>query len=785
MRSQSFVAAALVFALVFAPVAASAQQTSPTPTPQPAAPTSQEDVVRVATNLVQVDVVVTDKNGQQVTDLRPEDFEISENGKRQTVTHFSYVAAAEPQTMTATNTDASTNAASPSASKSKNNVPVQPARLRREQVRRTIALVVDDLGLSFESIGFVRKALKKFVDEQMQPNDLVAILRTSSGAGALQQFTSDKARLSSIVERIKWYPNGRNNATTSPFAPAQAIAEQFSYGPEMLEEVETNRAGIYAAGTLNSMGSIVHGLGELPGRKSLVFISEAFRLFSAQGRNERLLDAMRRLTDRANAASVSIYTMDASGLQTFAGTAEDRAKGIDFVFDKGILATLGGVTATPPGVLGAPRVDTSLSAQAERDSGAAFRRLNAMMDNRRDQQIETHTVMSYLAARTGGISMQNRNDLGAAMQRIMDDQRGYYLVGYRPDDASLDPATGRPRLRNLSVKVKRSGVTARTRASYSGFTDEDRRAKPRTREEQLMLALVSPFASGDVRLRLTSMFGTEPASTAPYVRSLVHIDARDLSFKEEANGARTTELDMVALAFGDNGQVVDQLSYPQTVRVENNEAHQRLLQSGLFYILNFPIPKAGAYQMRVAVRDASSERIGAATQFVEIPDLARNRLALSGIVLSGIQPAATTNTAAAAAATNTSSASTDTTPQSANAALEPDPLTGPAVRRLRQGMMIDYRYNIYGAQLDPQQGRPQLQTQMRLFREGQSAFNGKLMPLDVSQQRDMKRLSAIGRLRIGPELTPGEYVLQVTVTDTLAPKGRQTATQWIDFEIVN
>jgi hypothetical protein len=73
------------------------------------------------------------------------------------------------------------------------SAPVPPARLRPEQVRRTIALVVDDLGLSFESVTRVRSSLKKFVDEQMRSGDLVAVIRTSAGVGALQQFTSDKA----------------------------------------------------------------------------------------------------------------------------------------------------------------------------------------------------------------------------------------------------------------------------------------------------------------------------------------------------------------------------------------------------------------------------------------------------------------------------------------------------------------------------------------------------------------------------------------------------------------
>jgi hypothetical protein len=183
------------------------------------------------------------------------------------------------------------------------------------------------------------------------------------------------------------------------------------------------------------------------------------------------------------------------------------------------------------------------------------------------------------------------------------------------------------------------------------------------------------------------------------------------------------------------------------------------LQSGLTYVLDLPLKGAGAYQMRVAVRDASSERVGAAAQFVEVPDLEKQRLLLSGLVVSGVS---TTGVEAA----------------------EPDPLTGPAVRRLRRGSMLDYRYNIYNAALDAT-GKPQIQTQMRLFRDGQPVFTGKLNPLDTSKQTDLKRLGAVGRLRLGPEMVPGQYTIQVTVTDTLAPESRRTASQWGDFEIVD
>src|SRR5262249_54874612 len=144
-----------------------------------------------------------------VTDLKPEEVEISEDGHKQKITNFSYNAS---ETTVANRPNKSTPI-------DKNAVPVPPSKLRPEDVRRTIAVVVDDLGLSFESTYYVRRALKKFVDEQIQPGDLVAIIRTGGGMGALQQFTSDKRQLYAAVERVKWNSTGRSGV--SPFAPMQ------------------------------------------------------------------------------------------------------------------------------------------------------------------------------------------------------------------------------------------------------------------------------------------------------------------------------------------------------------------------------------------------------------------------------------------------------------------------------------------------------------------------------------------------------------------------------------
>ena len=162
-------------------------------------PQDPQDVVRVTTALVQVDVVVT-KDGKQVTDLKADDFEILEDGRRQQITNFAYVSinsSASPASST-------NSSASPAGGSNPNPPPVLPIKPPTpHEVRRTVAIVVDDLGMSFQSMANLRNYLRKFMSESLGPNDLVAIIRTGGEVGALQQFTTDQRLLASAIADLK------------------------------------------------------------------------------------------------------------------------------------------------------------------------------------------------------------------------------------------------------------------------------------------------------------------------------------------------------------------------------------------------------------------------------------------------------------------------------------------------------------------------------------------------------------------------------------------------------
>jgi len=725
---------------------ARAQQPSPTnnlppPPPRPSPPEihkpESDEVVRITTNLVQVDAVVTDKNGKVVTDLKPEEIKILEDGRSQKITNFSYnfteALAASARTEKPVTVD-------------KNAPPIPPARLKPEEIRRTIAIVVDDLGLSFVSTYYVRRALKKFVDEQMQTGDLVAIIRTSGGMGALQQFTADKRQLYAAIERVKWSANGRGGvaafAALEPPTPGAG-------GPAIdaaNEELNQFREDMFAVGTLGAVSYVVKGLRELPGRKSILLISDGFRIYNVDDptRNYLALEKLRRLIDEAGRASVVIYTMNATGLQTLSLTAADNTAGGD---------------------------------------------LEQMLTNRRNAAFETQEGLDYLAKQTGGIAIKNNNDLSNGIRRVLEDQRGFYLIGYRPDSSTFDPKTGRRTFHKLSLKITRPGkFNVRMRNGFYGVSDEERRAPvARTLAQQLLGAITSPFGATGVHLQLTSLFGNDPKAGS-IMRSMLHIDARDLTFTTEANGMHKCIFDVLAMTFGDNGVPVDEIGRTYSLQLPET-LYKRALRDGLVYYVTVPIKKPGAYQLRISFRDSSTERIGSASQFIEVPDLKKNRLAVSGIVVRGENPGERTTATAGASPSpspegNQPATGVNSATQDQEALDQQNPQASPAVRHFSRGMLLDYLFIIYNAHFDKTTNKSQLIAQVRLFRDGQPVFTGKENQLSFTNVIDQKRLVSGGGIQLGNDLVPGDYVLQVVVQDMLADEKHRTVTQWMDFEIV-
>jgi VWFA-related protein len=666
---------------------------------------AQDTVIRINVNLVQVDAVVTDSKGQPVENLTANDFEVLQDGKAQKITNFAYIK-----------TGHGVVAPPPKVAAIKNAPPPPPVKLKPEDVRRTLALVVDDLGISAENMVRIRSSLKKFVDQEMQPGDLVAIIRTGAGMGALQQFTSDKRMLYAAIERVKF--NGLGRVGVSSFAPIGS-----GEGGALDEE----RNSIFTAGTLGAVRYVVEGLRELPGRKAVVLFSENIKLWGTEGMDQRVLDNIRHLTDAANRSSVVIYSIDPRGLQYYGLTAADN-----------------------PGRMNPQQL--------------------AEIPLRRSQEVfNSQDGLVYLAEETGGLFMHDNNDIDGQLRQVVHDSEGYYLIGYHPDAATFDQKTGQPKFHKVAVRVKVTGLHARSRKGFFGTSDRDVMPVAHTRQAEIAHALASPFGTAGIHVRLTPLF-TNTAKTGSYLNTMLYIDGKDLTFSDgtDSDGWHKAVIDVVVITFGDNGQAIDTSDKTFTIRAKD-QTYESAVRDGLLYAVSHPVQKPGAYQMRVVVRDATSEKVGSASQFIEVPDVSKGRLTLSSLILREIDPAVVDGASHPG--------------DHAEGQIESkNPEGSPAVRIFHGGARMFYGYLIMNATGDAAHA-PELEVHTRLFRDGQLIYTGKPMPIKTEGQGDPKRLVSGGQMQLGQQIGKGDYVLQVIVTDKRAGEKYQQATQTMDFEI--
>ncbi|MDI1241727.1 MAG: VWA domain-containing protein, partial [bacterium] len=563
-------------------------------------------------------------------------------------------------------------------------------------------------------------------DEQMQEGDLVAIIRAGAGIGALQQFTSDKQMLYAAIEKVKWNPSGAGGIGAFAQLEAKIDTGAPEDEPEPGErtqegrEREANdfRSNYFVTGTLGAVNYVVRGMAELPGRKSIMLLSDGFKLFNRDAggsiESSRIMASLRSLIDRANRSSVVIYTLDPRGLQVTGLTAADNTQG-----------------RTPEDIR-----------QAESDRGNDLR--------------ETQDGLVYLARQTGGFAVINNNDLAGGIRRVLDDQ-SYYLVAYEPEDETFDPKTRR--FNRLDIRVLRKGARVRYRSGFFGISDETLPTSTSTKGN-LVYALTSPFAVNEIAVRLNTLFGVQKDQTG-YVRSLLHVSAKDISFTDSPDGKKVATFEVLAVGFGDNGLAQDQLAKSYTMTL-TRERYDQFLKRGFVYDIVFPLKKPGAYQLRIALKDTATNKIGSAHQFINVPNLKKKRLTISGLALENLSEAAHQKRVA-----------NNGVPVEGDS----DPLLDTASRQFKRGSILNFGLSVHNYKL-----ATALSSRVILYKDGKVVFTGAPNPLTFQPVDGTMPFTS--SLSLPRQMPLGEYALQVDITDSSAKGKYRTATQFIQFDIV-
>jgi VWFA-related protein len=548
---------------------------------------------RVAVDVVSIDAVVTDRKGEVVRNLTAADFEVFQDGNQQKVTFAQFVPVI---TVAAPAARAIGSSAAPApAATAAPGVPAPP--ITREQVRRTIVLVVDDLGLSVEGMNNTRRALRGFVDRGLLPTDLVAIVRTGESRGMLQSLTNDRGALQAAIDALRY-----NILSRKGVAPSGDVT-QVGFGAPAFDEVRGLQGSVSAAGSLAALNLVVQAARDVPGRKAVIFASEGFQFAvgtdatTIPDQDPRVRRGVDRVVDQATRSGVVIYAIDCQALQPGGLRAADDIHWID--------------------------TKQNIDAMADVVRGLAAVRQRASRD--------AQESLAYLAEQTGGFAVVNTNDLAGGLSRISNDVRDYYVIGYEPDQNTFTLKGKPPRLHKIAVNVRRAGVRVRTRKGFIGVSDPERPSGPPTPAQELVRAAISPFSAATIALHATNLPGYSP-ERGMFVRTVLHLDAQGLAFSTDASGTRTATADLVGLVFNSDGAQVHNISTGFDVTLKNAAAEQAI-KNGLVYTARVMIEKPGGYQLRYAVRDRRSGAIGSVGGFVNVADVTGGAFALSGLVL--------------------------------------------------------------------------------------------------------------------------------------------------------
>jgi VWFA-related protein len=573
--------------------------------------------LRTGTQIVVVDVSVTDSHGNAVHNLKQSDFSVLEGGGAQTVTHFEEHAA-------------------PTAAELA-KLPVMPKLEPNTYTNFTVVpenlpinvLLIDNLNTPIDAQANTKRQLISFL-RSVKPGTRIAIFGLSTHLFLLQGLTSDPRALLSAMNSTK-SNGGPSSFVADPLGTVtlsdetSKIAGAMGNDPTVVAMVENMQQMELTQGaqldrqrairTLDAMNQLARYLSGLPGRKNLIWFSASFPISilpnpdmkdsqdpfmvvqSAEGEFRETSNLLAR-------SQVAVYPVDSRGLYT-ATMTEAVTDGRRY----------------------------GLNPDARQQDQTTFS----------TETVNENTTMRQMAEATGGHAFLNMNNLSDAVERAIDSGSNYYTLVYSPSNKKLDGG-----YRKISIRLAQGNYTLTYRKGYyadatvaeqklqspesAGKTQSSGKVSDAMRSamqrgapdptEIIFKALVvaSPGTSGTVA---EGNMAT-PRSKPPYrVMTIAYaINPGDITMPSRPDGARHVDLDFVTVVYDREGQVYTQQTNNVNVFAKP-EGYQEFLKGGVTYQQQIAVPAKGEFYLRVGVHDLIGDKIGA----IEVPAAGVGRVA--------------------------------------------------------------------------------------------------------------------------------------------------------------
>jgi VWFA-related protein len=587
----------LVFLLVAAIPLSAQEVSSQIPTP----------AIRVTTRLVMVDVVVTDKEGKPVTNLKPGDFTIEENGKKQKLTVFALQQAAAGTPATTTRPNVYSN--------------------RPEYRGPLTVLLIDALNTPVQNQMYARQLLLRYVASQLRPDQRMAVYALAKNLIRLQDFTGDPELLRAAIEKfipqtVAGVPSPGNPRTAAALAtsnirsrgsgfeeggtPATSIKGKVDIGNQVASDVIgaldrfqqeqiASALQVRIGTTVTALRALANTLAGHPGRKNLVWVSASFPFSPlpedivpvsqfnraadptappplpnetggaavASQIHNSFNDEIRRTTTLISDAQISVYPVDARGL--FGSLLTD--------------ASSSGLNAAGLLMMG-------------HEFGTSVASSNAAL-------VASQNTMKDFAMNTGGKVFINRNDIDRAVGLASSDGSSYYEIGYSPEKKKFDGG-----FRKIKVSVSQPGVNVRHRTGYFAFDTTKTSSKER---DAALASAISNDAPATLVLFDAQVIPPDASNKASVpIRFLV--PASSFTWEDAGSGKRHINLDFYAVAFSPDGKSIANIGKTVDATLESDQFSQ-LEQQGLLMPLEMSLGP-GDYRLKLAVRDNRTGYVG-------------------------------------------------------------------------------------------------------------------------------------------------------------------------------
>jgi VWFA-related protein len=522
--------------------------------------------MQINTDIVLTNVVARDKKtGAVVKGLKASDFQIFENNKLQKIASFDYQNVDEAAVLAEKNT---TTGKLTIADMLNNNLAANAQQLRDH---RLIVMFFDLSSMQDEDIDRAVDAAKDYVNKQMQPADLVAMVSMSTGLTMDQDFTSDKTALLRVLNKYNGSDEtGFSNGGTGTTDGTSDDTTAFAADDTEYNSLNTDRE-------LLAIRTISKSLERVEQKKSMLYFSGGLTRNGIENQA-----SLRAATNEAAKANLAIYAVDARGLQALPPVG-DASKG-----------SLRGNSAY-----------TGAAATAQLSANAA-----------------SQETLDTISRDTGGKAFFDSNDFAPAFQQVQHDTEAYYILGFHSTNTAHDGT-----FRNLTVKVNRNDVKLEFRPGYYAPADF-KHQKTEDRELALTEQMRSELPATDVAIYLQALYFRR-SDNQFYVPIALIVPGSQIPF---VKGGDRDKANIDILGQVKNSQGIAVGNVRDTVKLAV-DASQQVKQKNIQYSTGFTLAP-GKYHLKFVVRENQTGAMGSFETDLNVPDLKKAPIKLSSVVLA-------------------------------------------------------------------------------------------------------------------------------------------------------